>query len=1727
MRTAEEGGSIVNRSRTKPSGLIILLLLGLVSWAPAWGAEAPDASLKPSAVPAAGTHHALLEVSGFGRFAVTVASESGVAVRSVGRMTGPGEWSGTAGEQDGRIDLFLDRGEYRIDTDGHAKATGNATLAVHPFRELNSSPAPRLVEVKPVETSLGDFEQRSYWLEIKEAREVALEAAGRYLTDLRLWRAGVWLLDATPEIEVVNPQPGRPRLACRLAAHLEPGLYLLTAYGGAGQPWADDDGSGPLWMRWGIPSLPAVGRSRHTIGPAGIDRWLVPASTNFFRAELEEARPLELRVGSYQEKLPFAAGANRADITKKSRQPVAEVRTSSVRNGLVEVTVSGEAGQPYVLQHFEVRSWYPVESPPVHGRARGSGTRYWVASVHSGDPRDSVDATAIVARYDRCRQLQSKPAYEQVETIGALHAWQRRFNLLAPLTLFMRVEDAGTYRVDLDGVEARYRFEPLLVSRPRDYRKPNLQAGGTTWELDPGYWVLTIEPEEKGIVTATVRADGAPKPVERAPLAAVRFPDVEVGNDCLRVFLNNQPGVTTGLVVRPLPVDLEEPLPLSLRPQESVTVPVHVAEPGHITARGEDGGLLEVSVDDGQAGKRIAVLQGDYTVAVRNPGRETMWASLGLEPSRLAIDTPLPPVPDATLAALPSFPELRAGTPAHFDLRRNGESTYLVRAEHDGLYRLVTTGLIDTSGALRSRTVIDLASARSGGSGRNFSIQQYLGSGIYQLTVRQIGRSAGHLGLALQITDPEDGGALADGVPARVTAPAGTAVAYRFKIAEVGRYRLRALGLGRIFRCRLEDSDGWPLLRPGGPADIDLKLDAGAYRLILLPEPVTTRRVTLLERVTKPPEFSGHGPHALPLDQQVKNVWMEPAEGAARVPDAWDLTLPAEVEVTVQLSQGMRGVLLDSGGNSVAKVTGGRGLKRELRAGAYRLEVTSARPNSRFPYTLLVRPSALVAGLERPLRPPAELPVAVGRGGLTELESFGQTDVRARLVNAAGHTVAWNDDRPNDWNFDLTARAVPGLYRLLVSPAGGRSGSTVVRMSVRREIEGKPLRLPADETVSPGEDAIVRRLPEEPGRLLIATARAHETVGLALEAAVSGGWREVARSSGETAHLAVLQGDGAHRLRLWSLDRRGGPVKLRVTPATPRTVDEHRLASGVRLRELSGIDPPLAALRVLLTRPGTLRLEDTPRNLLFASGDEQPLREPARGLLPAGNRDVVLLGEKGAHVRAARVTLDAAQITLSLGGEPAVLDLTSGPGGAVAVVHAQRGQPRLELAARGSAHPAFPDAVAVASGATLAVADRADQLAARVWTSEPGPTDLAVRVIPLSEPERAPARWGIQSGTVTTKRPRRLVLPSGRAIARLTLSPDTVAAHFQRERVRDVHWGGGAALEETFAVAGGELLLARIGDGDGAYRLELLPTEDSGLTVAPGIPFERMETASGVLRLTLDGAPGHRLRLGGVATSATVVSVKGEVERGTDLAASTGTLLIEHGPGLVAAWLGPADAPEGGLWPAADHPEVHDAELPARLGLGPAQRCYRFTLAEPRLLRIVSDAAAVVRLQAAGLSRCWLDPSGGAHELYVPAGAVEVALRAVAGGTLSGRLELTTTAVDEVGEGLGPEVLLAPGSAHAFRFVVPEAGRIGVGVRADTDVVEAELVDEAGRRLGRGIVQLADLDAGGYLLVVRVPDDAVPVRIRPAVVGLERPATGPPEEVIRRYVKMESPGGSS
>jgi hypothetical protein len=258
----------------------------------------------------------------------------------------------------------------------------------------------------------------------------------------------------------------------------------------------------------------------------------------------------------------------------------------------------------------------------------------------------------------------------------------------------------------------------------------------------------------------------------------------------------------------------------------------------------------------------------------------------------------------------------------------------------------------------------------------------------------------------------------------------------------------------------------------------------------------------------------------------------------------------------------------------------------------------------------------------------------------------------------------------------------------------------------------------------------------------------------------------------------------------------------------------------------------------------------------------------------------------------------------------------------------------------------------------------------------------------------------------------------------------------------------------------------------------------------------------------------------GAVDEAVYLRSDGRVVTGGAMAVGPGgTLWLRWRPGPVLAWLSTPDAP--GPFQDATAGPTTTVGAGARLPLSGAAQRVRIELGAPGLAQLSAPCPFVATVAVEGApERVEVREGGGGLDLWLPEGTATVSLRALADTALWGRATLTSTPPTDIGEGLGPEVLLAPGGSRVFRFQLAESRPIGVGVDAEADRVIATVLDATGQPVGRGLVQLLELDAGTWFLALRQPADAAPVRVRPALAGIDPPDTGPPEDVVRGYLEL-------
>ena len=1690
-----------------------------------------EASLEPASVPAKGRSQSLLRVSRPGRYSLSVKSESGTALQLVDRMGGPGALFGEAGVADGRIDVFLEPGEYLLRTDGESLAKGQAALAVAAFKPLVESEQ-RLPFLREVEAELSDLEERSYWFQVEKAHNFVLEAAGRHLADVSLWRDGGWLVDAPARVGEIEPRRGRPLRLLQIETRLEPGLYRISLAGGPSTAWSDDDGSRPLGLRWGLETAGEAGRGRYQLGLFGYVRLLMQRSTSYLRLELPgralpAGQSLRLEYLDWEQGRTFAEPDSYSELTKESTVPVLETYLDPQERGFRLVTISGAAGERFTFQYFNNE----------RVRTFNKDGKFWLATLHAGDAADRLDATAVFTRRERGWTSTPVPLQAigaDVVELGPGVVRKRKVSIAGTSEVFFKVAALGEYEFAMP--KTALRVMPFLptwqysAASPPFGDKANapFKEGTARYQLDPGFYVLQLEPREQDVVELTMRAVAGPaRPAVTAPhgMAVLGEQTLEARYDNT-VFIGAEPGVEAGLVLRPSPVEVTWPLPLEAAGQP-VVVAVEIPHRGVLRAKAEDETIqLGLSVD-GQALPASAWLDaGTYQVGVsRLDGQaQPVAASLFFLSADRVEEEPLPALPADALAKLPIYPLLDDRAERFIDLEKNGMRTFLVHAEEPALYRLESSGLLDTEGSLRTSLRPRLAASQDGGSGRNFLLQQFLGPGDYQLSVKALGQSAGHLGVKLSRSPVRDGGLLAPGLAARSDLPAGEAVAYRLEVPAAGTYRVRSLGLGRPFQVRLDDSQGWPLVAPGSAGDLQVELKAGQYRLIVLPQAVDGRVITRFDVFPSAAERQGHGPFPLPFGVTVGHRWIESPEGEDRKPDVWTFSLPAEADLEVELDAEMRAEIFRRGESvKVADVPPARKFSGALAAGDYELRVYCSRRNNRVDYHLRIDTDQLLAGQSRRIKVPSSLELSLGDGArLAEISSFGQVDVRARLFDQAGREVARFDDRPGDWNFAYSGR-LAGRYRLQVDPVSA-AGETEVVLRTPAEKEASPAGFPLARKLKLAADVQILPLELPDGAAILAVAAAAPGgVRLALETGASGAAiDEVASAEGTAPRLLywLPAAKTAYRLRVESLSHGAVEVSLQGAALPLGAVSEKALASGVKPKAVAGLPADFGILAASLDRPGCFVLAGgAPRRASGEPGRAAAALEGGQKLLGAPGGKLLLEADPRSAVKLERWRLADGQSTLFLPPEGhAICDLPAAKGEGMRLLRASAlaGQPSVapgeesamvQAVGRGSATTLLPkSAVSVAlhgdGGAPLRLESRAFAAPAETAVAAGG-----------GESELA------AGGSLAWR------LPAGGKSLRLLLDRGLVASLEGGGETRRLWSAEEAAADVTLAGNFERLVVVNPGSGAGRVALELAPGETRAAP-AVGQPWEKRVARAGTIELLLPGG-GRQVHVRGGGRSQ-LLGADGTVAEGEDLRlpAGGGRLLIDGEPGLLWVWLdGPGGGEAGlaGLWPQA-LPAGRQVTLPATVELGAGIEVFDFAFPEPTVLHLRGDGAGVVAAELAAGAPLQVASHADAisADVYLPAGRGRIALRP-AGGVAGGLLELRSSPVAPAGEGLGPSYLLGPGQSRYVAFKVPAAGKIGWAARAETGVVEGRLLSADGKELAKGGAGFADLAAGDYLLGLSVPAEARPTRVRAALVGLVPRNDLPPQELIAKYAAGEVP----
>ena len=1682
-----------------------------------------EASLDRTSLPAAGPGETLLRVRSAGRFALQARSATGAALQLVDMMSGPAPAVGEPGVHDGRTDVLLDVGVYKLRVLPAEHATGDVQLAVTPFRDA-APPAAAPAPGDLLTATLADTGQLAFWIAIGPDGRIEVDAAGRALADLRLWRGGADLEPLQPESRVVEPVKGHPMLRLRLSGVVEPGAYLVVAYGGPALGWADGAGDMPLFLRAGASPRLRDGWASGTVGPMGSELFAAPARAGLFRLDLPNPAAATLTVDGQS-----------AAVAANSRDPSVAVGTGPNRQ-LVEV--SGAAGQPFQLRAQETSLARSLTKPG----------RYWVSASVRGAGGDEAPPTLLLASSDG--KSPWRVLASTAPRVGPGAPWRTQFNVRGPTTLLLQNTVSG---------------EVLVRNASQNLLTLHWQPHSATLPADFAEYAMEPPDGRQGVVDLTFggAANGP------APAAAAHWPadpvipfGVQTVEPTQQLVLdsNSSPILQAGLLARPVPVALAEgPLTITQMPGVALDVPVRVAA----------GGTLAVSDP----------AHGDLPVPFRPApdGSGTVSLPAPDAPRTVVLSWRASPQPRAAIPAPPRRADVAAlgtGAPRFLDLRRDERRPLDLVVDRGGLFRVETVGRLHTALDLGTAFNPALDHADANGAGQNALVQRWLRAGRYRVAVRAM-ESAGHLGVLAAPAQLREGAPLLPGGSVRATMPAGTGLSVPVRIAAAGRYKLELQGLARTFNARLDDADGWPLTAPGPLDTLEQAFAPGTYRLLVSPEAVDASLVARLTPVLDAQRIEDHGPHALRLGRAGAHAtWREPAgRDDPRVPDDWTFTLYGPADGTLRVTNGMVADLQRDGALApVARVAGPVPASLHLEAGSYHIRAASLGRNDRLAYTLSFDSAELQPGVPRTVAADAQTPFTLAEARVVSLTTGGRTPLNAVLRDGDGRVIGRYGNRADDWNVAVSRNLPAGRYRLDLQPSvppdmtdtpapanppavpdavaaksddsddsadapppdqgepapqsAGQAAAADAPTDATPDDNGqagtpsdkKPtvelmLSLPDVHDAIPAPsgavvlaDGGVHRLTAPTvgdGQLILATSQSAVPVVLSVERrGADGAWATVGAETGLTPVVAVGGTTGEWRASVWPVDGGALPVtaSVSVLDAKPQPLGV------VTLRPVDGTAVPVFAAAVQPDAPGPVALAGgvtagavVTGGVIAGGWPGHPLAAPAGGTVLPQEGVLWVVARTGAPIRSSLVQAVAGQATV-LSIPPGAFARLAAPPHAAGVFRAWRaesglGQPGLDAGS----------GMGVAPGSALA----AGTAPVRAWDAGGGGDALRPRITPLDLAVQPPQTLDeAASVLLPPMSATHLTLPAGERRTDLALAAGVAAVAGRGENAITV-WTGDTAHARSVGGDWTDLVLLNTGTAAAPASVAWTPGVASA-PLRPGMVMKRFFGASGSFDVALEAPAGARLRLVGDAVG-TFAGADGRVQHGTGLTpGGSGRLTVAHAPGPLAVWL---DVPGTSPWP---DPAPVPQTLPGLATMSGPAMALSLPVSAPVLLHVRSTAPVILRL-------------GDAPPVLYPAGAVlsrtvtrPAVLRVDSphDGPLSGTLELTADPVIPAGDGLGAPVALAPGAAVAFSFQLAAGADLGVGVRADPDRVSTRLLAADGTTLGEGEAFLRRVPAGRYLLEVSLPPDAPAAVVRAAVVGIGPRPSGPPPEIVQHYLEL-------
>ncbi|MBN2498519.1 MAG: hypothetical protein JXR96_28265 [Deltaproteobacteria bacterium] len=1659
------------------------------------------ASVQPAAVPARGPQEAIVRIDEPGMYRLSARSDVGTACQVVDHFRGPFSASGRSGKTNCELDLLLDSGRYKMRLESPKDGKGQARIEVSRFTELHASPT-LLPSGRSADAVLPAGSQASWWIRLEERQQVSLTVIGRTAGVVRLWRAGQWVTELASNQSRLMPRSGQSLHHWTLSGMLEAGDYLLSVYGTNVQRWTEGQERDFLYVANGFAPGPEERSLDFTLPDWG---WLavqIPLTRPIAFASLDQApeSPLTCSVIEMGSQKGDSLGSTRGTCRVMPKALIPTCSAYSSRRSRHVLVLTGEPGTRGRLQWSDYVSGSELDDSTYTGRASsfwfrapGSG-RYLVAS---DDVPLDPDAAPLSCELGPVRHVRYGRTYHDGLQVGRGRVFERAFNYEGhEASIRFEVTDAGVYEIESGeqrGVRCEL-FRPLESGKldRLSESQPQAKRCQLSRHLPPGPYVLKLYEGTSGIEELKIRhAEAGPNAV-KATKNGCRFLDVKLERDGRYQMRFDRLGRTSarGLMLRELPLKLERSLALTLDAHERMSLPVRAGAAIEVRAVGQAAFSCGFA-----GGEQAQAVRGVCKLEARSGKGQLELANAGGESIHLSLRRPRPPAPVPPLVVhkpqIEKLPELKPGQVRFFDFDRGQSHSLVFDVDQAGLYHLTTEGLLSTECRVRTPIVTQLATDRASGRGRNCLVASYMRPGRYLLTVQTVGPSRGRSGIAVRRRPVVSKPGLAGEGESFFRSAADELVQQTIEVKQAGRHRLGTTGQGVSLQCRLEDAEGWPLIRV--PSSCQLTMDVPAGRLLWsqLPLTVESMRRTELEMIRPPEVLRGEKRHWLELNRSYTAALGEDGK------DDFGFRVPAKMTISFQLDRGMQGrIYAKRMGKPKRKSKrfkeviglippGGGAVDLDLAPGAYCMLTEHSRADVGIRYRLMLSSRGVLApGLKVDLHAPGTVRVLVPSDGVLRLGSSGSTDVRCRLFDAQDRLVAESGDTGADWNCLLARPVQVGAYRLALEAENGIPGPTSIWADLPKVEQVGELK--DGQTLEAGRKALLASLPRSSGGVVQEVGfESKRRFSCALEDG-SGEIREMHEDVKRCGFL-VLPGKAPSRVRLWTRRyTRRIQVKMVTRPVEP--------SSGKVARAKAG--------RVRIPRAG---LYETARKVWCLPASESGALRfcGGRSSLPAGEVVFSTTGPEDKLELALReivLELDRpSDLKLEVDDLPAMQRARSGQT-ALHLLHAE-----LSHGRRGSLACRMEGGVALQEdGRCFAASPPARESLSSWWLADDSPREARIRrlaaAVPSSASQLAPGVHSLLwSGAVARYR-----LPPGACRIDLVLPPESWAVRTDSkgapvdlcppvDRLGHCVLGG----------ASGELLIYSNSERRARARL-MLVSRAAGRGVLKGV-YERWPHAAGVTRLEVPAAGFERHLIVDGAERCLIALDDGARLAGCRLqlpAGRGGELWIEHGKQPFRALTAKPGLELLQRW---SHPLA--LEMPTPFERGQAARLtgemvdYAFQLERPSMVQLRSDAG-VCALMSTQRMLTVEGEDGCDIQRLLEAGVYRFMVRSFAGRPLSGSMVWTDQPVPDLEEGVSGQEWVIPGEARIFRFRVLAAGHIGLGLRADADLLECKVLDPNLKVLGTGCHQYRDLDKGTYLLEVRCPGGSRPMRFRPVLLGL-------------------------